>query len=634
MRLLVTLCFALLFSTAASAREFAIDHLEPASWWIGMKHDRVELMVHGDGIAMLTPRLTHPGVSITGVEKTGNPNYLFVTLAIAPDAKPGALEIEFLDGAKVALRHPWRLDAREAGSAQRHGFDAADAIYLVTPDRFANAEPGNDSVAGMVERANRADANGRHGGDIAGIRRHLDYIAGMGFTQLWPTPLLENNQPGYSYHGYAITDLYRTDPRFGSNEDYRALSREARKHGLGLIMDVVLNHVGDQHWWMADPPAPDWFNRTASYVGTNNRRTTVQDPHAAPEDKALFVEGWFVKSMPDLNQRNPHLATYLIQNTLWWIEYAGLTGIREDTFGYADTAFLSAWGRAVMDEYPDFAMVGEEWSANPAIVAHWQRGKVNPDGHVPYMPSMMDFPLQIALRTALAQPEGWDSGWIGLYEMLANDFLYPDPGRLVVFAENHDSARMLAHLGGDVALWKLAMAYVATVRGTPQFYYGSEVLVQGPRERNDGELRADMPGGWAGDAGNAFTGKGLSPAQRDAQQYVRALFNWRKRSPAVQHGKLQHFAPADGVYVYFRYDGQDTVMVALNKNPGTVSLALDRFADFIPAGSRGHDALTGKPIVLYTALPLAGKSATIIEIAARDGGMHREVPTRRSASGE
>jgi glycosidase len=618
MRLLIALCLALLCSPA-HARDFAIDHLEPASWWIGMKHDRVELMVHGPGISALTPRLSHPGVTVAAVEKGENPNYLFVTLAIAPEAQPGAFDIEFLDGAKLALRHPWRVDAREAGSAQRRGFDASDAIYLVTPDRFANADPRNDSAPDMTEHANRGDANGRHGGDIAGIRRHLDYIAGMGFTQLWPTPLLENNQPAYSYHGYAITDLYRTDPRMGSNEEYRALSKEARARGIGLIMDIVLNHIGSKHWWMADPPAADWFNHPGSYVETNHRRTTVQDLHAAPADRALFTDGWFVKAMPDLNQRNPHLARYLIQNTLWWIEYAGLSGIREDTFGYADSDFLSAWAKAVLEEYPDFAMVGEEWSPNPAIVAHWQRGKTNPDGHVPYMPSMMDFPLHIALRTALTQPEGWDYGFVGLYEMLANDFVYPDSGRLVVFAENHDTPRALAHFDGDIALWKMAMAYIATTRGTPQFYYGSEVLLRGPKERNDGQLRADMPGGWNGDPDNAFSGRGLAPEQRDAQDFVRALFNWRKRTPVLHGGKLQHFAPRDGVYVYFRYDAapgkrRDVVMVALNKNAGATTLKLDRFADFVGKDTQARDALTGKPVTLGGTLTLPGKSATLLEL--------------------
>ncbi|MEO8365051.1 MAG: glycoside hydrolase family 13 protein [Pseudoxanthomonas sp.] len=614
MRVLVVLCLLASMAAPARARDYAIDHLEPSSWWVGMKHHRVELMVHGDAIAALVPRLSRPGVAVADVQKVANPNYLFVTLDIAVDAEPGSFDIEFLDGDSVVVRHPFRLDAREPGSAMRRGFDSSDAIYLIVPDRFANGDTGNDSVAGLLETADRASPNGRHGGDIAGISQHLDYIAGMGFTQLWPTPLLENNQPRFSYHGYAITDLYRIDPRFGSNQDYRALSAKARAQGVGLIMDVVLNHIGSQHWWMRDLPTPDWINHHGKFAPTNHRRTTVQDPHAAKQDLAGFVEGWFSPGMPDLNQRNPHLATYLIQNSLWWIEYAGLSGIREDTFGYADAAFLSAWGRAVLEEYPNFSMVGEEWSAHPATVAHWQRGKANVDGHVPWMPSMMDFPIHIALRSALTEPEGIETGWGRLYEMLGNDYLYADADRLVVFAENHDTTRVLAQLEGDVALFKLTMAYVATMRGTPQFFYGSEALMQGPRERDDGRIRADMPGGWEGDAKSAFNGAGLSLAERDAQQYLRRLLQWRKRTPVARHGKLKHFAPVDGVYVYFRYDGSDVVMMALNRNAEAVPLALDRFGDFINAKSRGHDVMTGAQVTFDKPLVLAGKAATILQI--------------------
>lgn len=614
MRLATLLCL-LLALAAHPAHAATVERLEPANWWIGMKHHRVELMVHGDNVSVLTPRLSHPGVALVDVQRTGNPNYLFVTVEIGDRARPGTFDIEFLDGADVAARHPWRLDAREPGSAQRRGFDASDAIYLITPDRFANGDPGNDVVPGLREtRVDRTAPNARHGGDIAGIRAQLDYIAGMGFTQIWSTPLLENDQPSFSYHGYAITDLYRIDPRFGSNDDYRTLAREARERGIGLIMDVVLNHIGSEHWWMRDPPGADWINNAGSYVETNHRRTTVQDPYAAPADHAGFTDGWFVPTMPDLNQRNPHLARYLIQNTLWWIEYAGLSGIRQDTFGYADADFLSAWAKAVMDEYPGLAMVGEEWSDNPAIVAHWQRGKVNPSGHVPHMTSMMDFPLKTALRGALLQPDGWESGWVPLYEALANDFLYPDPYSLVVFAENHDTARLLAHLDGDVGLWKTAMAYLATIRGIPQFYYGSEVLLRGPRERNDGELRADMPGGWPGDSASAFTGEGLPAAQREAQDYLRTLLSWRKRTPVLHTGRLQHFAPVAGIYAYFRYDDGATVMVALNKDAEPAELALDRFGDFIHPGSRGRDALTGEPIALDRPLRLPAKSATLVEI--------------------
>jgi len=616
MRALLQSCL-LLVLLAQPAHGAGVDRIEPGNWWVGMRHNRVELLVHGPEIARTTPRIDREGIAIVGVQRTDNANYLFVTVEIAGDARPGDVGIAFVAGGKVVATHAWRIDARARGSAQRRGFDARDAIYLVTPDRFANGDPGNDSIAGMREAANRTTPGGRHGGDIAGLRQHLDYIADMGFTQLWPTPLLENDQPSYSYHGYAITDLYRTDPRMGSNEDVLALSREARARGIGLVMDVVLNHIGSKHWWMQDLPARDWINHGGSFIPTNHRRTTIQDPHAAPADRAGFTEGWFVDAMPDLNQRNAHLARYLIQNTLWWIEYAGLSGIREDTFGYADANFLSKWAKAVLDEYPGFTLVGEEWSINPAIVAHWQRGKANPSGHVPHMPSMMDFPVHIALRNALVQPEGWESGWVGLYEMLANDFLYPDPDALVVFAENHDTPRLLAHVDGDVGLWKIGMAHLATVRGIPQFYYGSEVLLRGPKQRDDGLLRADMPGGWAGDAGNAFTGAGLSAAQRDAQAYIRALFNWRKRTPLLHTGRLTHFAPADGVYVFFRHAGEPgsgkSVMVALNKNSDATLLPLARFDGFL-RGRDARDALTGRSVVLGKSLSLPGKSATLLEI--------------------
>ena len=589
-----------------------LSRVEPENWWVGMRHSQVELMLHGRDIAALAPRIAHPGVRVSQVQALESPNYLFVTVDIADDATPGEVAIELLDGDAVAARHAWRLDAREP--APPRGFDATDAIYLITPDRFANGDPGNDSLPGMREGADRTDPDGRHGGDLAGMRAHLDYIASLGFTRVWPTPVLENDQPSTSYHGYAITDLYRVDPRMGSNADFRALAREARAHGIGIVMDVVLNHIGSEHWWMRDLPSRDWINHGGRYAPTNHRRTTIQDPYAAPGDRAGFTNGWFVEAMPDLNQRQPQLARYLIQNTLWWIESAGLAGIREDTFGYADTDFLSQWAKAVMDEYPDFDMVGEEWSPNPAIVAHWQRGKANASGHVPHMTSMMDFPGHIALRDALLRPDSWESGWMPLYEALANDFLYPDPDALVVFAENHDTTRLLAHVDGDLGLWKLALAWTATVRGVPQFYYGSEVLLRGPSERRDGELRADMPGGWAGDAASAFTGDGLDARQREAQDFVRRLFNWRRGAAAVHRGGLVHYAPEDGVYVYFREHEGQRVMVALNRNPADTPLALARFADSIGGARAGTDVLTGRRMSLGDALRLPARAPLILEL--------------------
>lgn len=606
------LLLCLLLSALLPLQAATISRVEPANWWVGMQHSEIELLLYGRDIAALQARTTHPGVRVTGVQALENPNYLFVTVDIADDATPGALDIELLDGATVAARHTWRIDAREP--APPRGFDGSDAIYLVTPDRFANGDPGNDSVAEMREGADRANPDGRHGGDLAGMRAQLGYIASLGFTRLWPTPVLENNQPGFSYHGYAITDLYRVDPRMGDNDDFRALAREARAQGIGIVMDVVLNHIGSEHWWMRDLPSRDWINNGGRFTPTNHRRTTVQDPYAAPGDRAGFTDGWFVETMPDLNQRHPQLARYLVQNTLWWIEYAGLAGIREDTFGYADADFLSDWAKAVMDEYPDFDMVGEEWSGNPATVAHWQRGKANASGHVPHMTSMMDFPLHIALRDALLRPDTWESGWMPLYEGLGNDFLYADPDALVVFAENHDTTRLFAHVDGDLGLWKLGLAWMATVRGIPQFYYGSEVLLRGPSERRDGELRADMPGGWDGDKASAFTGEGLTDQQREAQDFVRRLFNWRRDATPVHAGTLLHYAPVDGVYVYFRAHAGRRVMVALNRNDAATPLAMARFADALGGARGGSDVLGDRRIEFGDTLLLPARAPLIVEL--------------------
>lgn len=603
-----------LFSLGAAAQDYAIKHLEPANWWVGMNYHQVELMVHGDNISATTPAINYPGVKLLGVTKTDNPNYLFVTIDIADNTKPGKFPIEFQVSGATQSRFDYTLLAREKKSAQRQGFSTKDAIYLITPDRFANGDPSNDAMPGLTEQPNRAFKGGRHGGDIAGMTEHLDYIAKMGFTQIWPNPLTQNNQPEYSYHGYAATDLYLIDARYGTNEDFKKFAQKAKQKGIGVIQDIVLNHIGSKHWWMADMPAKDWLNFPDVYTDTNHRRTTVQDPYADPRDKELFVSGWFVTSMPDLNQRNPQMANYLIQNTLWWIEYAGLSGVREDTYGYADEKFLSRWAKTIMDEYPNFNIVGEEWSANPAVVAHWQRGKVNASGHVPHMPSVMDFPIHETLRHVLHEEESWDKGWVRLYEMLANDFVYADPFNLVIFPENHDTSRIYSYLNEDVDLFKTAMIYMATMRGIPQFYYGSEVLMTSPRERDDGAVRADMPGGWQGDSKNAFTGKGLSAKEKDMQQFTKTLLNWRKKSELVQRGKLQHFGPTDGVYVYFRYLDNQAVMVVLNKNKQEKTLDLQRFESFLTGKKKAFDVITKQKIDLTKPLTLSAKTSLVIEL--------------------
>lgn len=581
------------------------------NWWVGMKRPDLQIMVHGEKIAELAPAVAYPGVRIVGVERTDNPNYLFVNLNIGKGAKPGELDLQFRRGKDVVASHRYRLQARRRQSAQRRSFDSSDAIYLIMPDRFANGSPAND-LAGMREGVDRADPNKRHGGDLAGMQSQLDYIRNLGFTMIWPTPLLENNQPTYSYHGYSLTDYYRIDPRFGSNEDFRRYVGAANARGMGVIHDIVLNHIGTGHWWMQDMPAPDWINHGKTFVPTNNQHTVAQDIHVAPEEKARFFDGWFVETMPDLNQRNKLVARYLIQNTLWWIEYANLSGIREDTYSYSDPAFLNDWNRAVAEEYPHMNVVGEEMDARPHMVAYWQKGVVNRDGFRSELPTVMDFPLTDTAPEALTAPESSGRGLIRIYEILAADYLYADPMKLMVFPDNHDRPRVLAQVDNNVDLMKANLILMATTRGIPQVFYGTEVLIGSPKQRDDGVLRADMPGGWEGDKVSAFTGAGLSASQRNMQNFVRALFNWRKTSSAVKHGKLTHYLPRDGSYVYFRHDGKQTVMVVLNKNTGQTSLDLARFAGMIKDARTARNVLTGASVDLRSPLALPAMTSVVL----------------------
>jgi len=612
-RSLLLLSIQFLFGTSILA-SYTITHLEPPSWWVGMKNTHLQIMVHGPAISDLKPEIVYPGIEIREVILVPNPNYLFIQLEIGENTLPGEFVIQFKKKNKVVLSHPYTLYEREDGSVSRKGFDPSDVIYLVTPDRFANGDLSNDDVEGYLEQAERGNKDGRHGGDIKGIVEHLDYMTDMGFTALWLNPVLENNMPRTSYHGYAITDYYKVDPRYGTNEDYRELSREAKKRGIKLIMDMVENHCGLEHWWMKDLPSDDWINYGGKYVGTNHRRTTVQDPYVSPSDKELFPTGWFVPMMPDLNQRNPLMAAYLIQNSIWWVEYAGLAGIRQDTYSYPDKDFMSDWSCAIMNEYPGFSIVGEEWSLNPAIVSYWQKGKGNKDGYTSCLGSLMDFPLQAALVKALNDGEKiYNEGLVNLYEMLANDFLYADPFQLVTFPDNHDMSRFFTQVNEDVDLFRMGIAYILTMRGIPQIYYGTEVLMANPGSTDHGDIRSDFPGGWPGDAVNAFTGTGLTAQQAEIKDFMKNLLNWRKGEEVIHSGQLMHYTPDHGTYVYFRYDKKDMVMVIFNKNEETFLLDTGRFREVIGQRQNGRDVITGKGYELGT-LELPPRSVLVLEI--------------------
>lgn len=620
-RILLSVLVALSAAGSCRAQGLRIERIDPPHWWVGMKDDRLQLMVHGPGVADATANLVYPGVRIDNTTRTSNPNYLFINLEIAPGTAPGPLDLTLRLGNQSQLVH-YELRGRERGSAERNGYTSADVVLNLMPDRFANGNPANDNVPGYTEQADRSRVGGRHGGDIQGIIDHLDHIAAMGYTVIWPTPLTESNQPSFSYHGYATTDMYRIDPRFGSLDDYRNMVILARGKGLCVIQDVVPNHIGSGHWWMKDLPAPDWLGFDNHFVPTNHAHTTASDPYVATADRERFTSGWFDANMPDMNQRNPLVATYEIQNAIWWVEEVGLCGLRVDTYGYSASAFIGEWTRRILQEYPLLNIVGEEWSDNPVVQAYWLRGRINADGYVPQLPSVMDFVLHGALRKALTEPDTQNTGLARLYESLVNDQLYPDAGNLMLFEGNHDTPRLASIFDDDPALVRMALVYVLTMKRVPQLYYGTEVLMTGSKKINSFDaFRSDFPGGWAGDTVNAFSGAGLTSAQAAAQSWLRRLLNWRKTQPVIHHGALKHFRPEDGTYVYFRYDAKDTakgmVMVVLNKASEERVLSAERFREFLAPDAAGTDILTGARLALGKSIAVPARSSLVVQLDSR-----------------
>ena len=597
-----------------------VERIEPPNWWVGFEDNRLQLLLKGQDLGTFEVALDHPQVQLQGVHKADSPNYLFLDLYIPPATPPGRMEIHLKREGRKAIRFAYELKERLHDKAYYKGFSSEDVIYLITPDRFANGDPSNDRVAGLREdRIDRKDDYARHGGDIRGIINHLDYIDDMGFTALWSSPLLENDMPEQSYHGYAITDFYRVDPRFGTLEVYKELASKARQKGIKLIMDQVANHCGLHHWWMEDLPFSDWINeqpvfeRKGRVKVSNHRRTTNQDIYASDRDREDMSNGWFVSAMPDLNQKNPFMASYITQNSIWWIETLELGGIRQDTYPYPDKDFMASWAKRIMTEYPDFSIVGEEWSYNPLLVGYWQQGAENRDGYTSYLRSAMDFPLQQALVDALTETEDWDSGWITLYEALANDFHYASPHELLMFADNHDMDRIYTQLEEDAVLTKMAMAFVLLSPRIPQVYYGTEILMENTQQPDShGLIRSDFPGGWEGDTVDAFSGAGLSEASSDMQEFLRKILHFRKGEPVIHMGKTKHFAPEDGIYVLFRYSENRTVALIMNKNEKPVQLELSRFSEMGLDGKRMYDPIKGGEMVWENQIPLETKGVLLL----------------------
>jgi len=581
-----------------------------------MAKSELQLLVHGKDIAESTPFIEYKGVEIRKIHKTDNPNYLFIDLNIHENTVPGKFIIGFKNNGTEIHSYSYELRQRVKNSASRKGFGRQDVIYLLMPDRFANGDPANDDMPGMKEKSNRENPDGRHGGDIKGIVNHLDYIAELGFTALWINPLVENNNPKYSYHGYAITDFYKIDPRYGTNDEYIELVNSCHQKGIKVIMDMIFNHSSLYHWLIQDLPEEDWIHQYPEFTRTNYRASCVVDPYVSDYDKEKMVAGWFDQHMPDLDQRNVFLSNYLIQNSIWWIEMAGLDGIRVDTQPYPYKEFITQWGKRIFEEYPDFNVVGEAWLREEAFTAYFQKDSWNVDQYNSNLPCVTDFPMHFALEKAFHERDGWTEGLARLYYVLAHDFLYADPFNTLIFPDNHDLTRFFTLLGENQDKFRMGIAFILTTRGIPMIYYGTEILMTGNEHQGHGYIRQDFPGGWRGDEINVFERKGLTNDQSKALDYMTKLLNWRKNCSAIHTGKLKQFVPENELYVYFKFTEDDCVMIILNNSDTeNKSLNTNRFQECMNGYSSARNIITDEIISDLEMLEVPKKSALILELS-------------------
>ena len=607
--------FSLLLLLAAGSNFAQVQKAEPPFWWSGMHNPELQVMFYGKDIAKYTPSVSN-NVVITNVVKTENPNYVFVTIDTKNIAATD-LTFSFKEKNRVAFTHKYSLKQRKAGSAERESYNSSDMMYLIMPDRFANGNAANDSDKNLNEKADRNNPGGRHGGDIEGIIKNLDYLQELGATALWSTPLCEDNDKGYSYHGYGQSDVYKIDARYGTNEDYVRLSAELKKRGMKLVMDYVTNHWGAEHWMYKDLPMYEWVHQFPGYSQSNYRMTTQFDPNASKVDARQCMDGWFVPSMPDLNQSNPLVLKYLTQNAIWWIEYADLGGFRVDTYSYNDKEGIAKWTKAITDEYPYFNIVGEVWMHDQAQMAYWQKdSKIAAiQSYNSYLPSVMDFTLHDAFGNAFNEDKtDWDRGMQKVYDNFTNDFLYPDINNILIFAENHDTGRFNEIYKNDFSKYKMAMTLLATVRGIPQLYYGSEIGMAGDKGKGDADIRRDFPGGWAGDTNNAFTKTGRTAEQQKFFELTSRLFTWRKNKEVIHTGKTTHYLPHDNVYVYFRHNDKESVMVLINNSNEAKTFGTARFGESLKSYTSGTDVVSGKSVNLKADVTMEPKSALVLEL--------------------
>lgn len=607
------IAFLLLWGGGQTARAMEIKKVAPSFWWAGMKNPELQILLYGENLALSDVSVSGEGIYLKETVRQDNPNYLLLYLDLS-EAKAQTFQILLKNG-KKKLQIPYELKSRVRRGEDVKGFTSEDVLYLIMPDRFANGNPENDVVDGMREKkVDRADAFARHGGDIQGISSHLDYIADLGVTAIWLNPTQENDMESGSYHGYAITDYYQIDRRFGSNEDFCALVEKAHEKDLKVVMDMIFNHCGSENYLFKDKPSKEWFNYRSNYVQTSFKTASVMDIHASAYEKKIATDGWFASVMPDFNQRNRHVARYLIQSSIWWIEYAGINGIRQDTHPYADFDFMSQWCKEVLDEYPYFNIVGETWLNSNVLVSYWQKDSKLAAPLNSNLPTVMDFPLQALMNQAFDEETGeWGGGLYKLYDYQTQDLVYANPMNLLTFLDNHDTSRFAQtdEMAKNLKRYKQAMVFLLTTRGIPQIYYGTEILMTGDKGKGDGDLRKDFPGGWQGDTRNCFAKNGRTALENEAFEFTRQLLNWRKGNQVIGKGSLKHYSIQNGVYVYQREFNGKSVVIIMNGTDDSKELDLAPYQEILPR-ENALDVLTGKNVNLSGKLCLDGRENLIL----------------------
>ena len=607
---------AVALSATAAKPTFEIKHVEPLSWWVSM-NTPLQIMVNGEGISDydVTIMPKDRGVVVTAVHKADSPNYLFVDVAIAADAEAGSYNLCFTNG-KRKYEYPYLIASREEGSRERGSFTTADWVYLIMPDRFANGNPDNDSTSDTAEKAQRSAPWRRHGGDLQGMMEHLDYIADLGATAIWSTPLLLDNEDGTSYHGYSCSDYYLIDPRFGTNEMFKEYVDECHKRNLKVIMDIVPNHSSTTHWWYDDQPFKDWTHKWDKYTQSNWTFSTNMDFNASKSDLYQMESGWFDRSMADMNLDNPYLLHYFKQWAVWWIEFSGLDGLRVDTYPYNEKMPMSEWCKAVMAEYPNMNIVGEVWTSSIPQLAYWQGDNYNKDGFNSHLKSIMDFPLHDAIRSAMTESGshvGWGQGMTRIYDILSHDFVYHDLQNMMIMAANHDTDRIGDVCEGDSRKMKIAHTLLATLRGMPQILYGDELMFRSTdRSKGHPTLRIDFPGGWKGDKRNLFDASQHVGAEKDVYDYTRHIMNWRKEKEVIHSGKTLHFIDRNNTYAYFRYNDSDVVFVFINNTDAVQLVPWSRYAEIAADLTVGRDVMTGESVTM-SGVKVEPMSALVVE---------------------